>query len=215
MTLNHHLIGEITLSISSLVYFVWFIPQIWLNFKRRDTEGLSMWMHALLLFGYTADLLYGFGREMQWQYRFVTITGLIWLCIQHVQILRYGLHTKYEKINFSIISFIFLMSIIFVIINFTVNHHSKKYYDTAGYISVFCWMTYLFPQMIKNFKEKSTKGLSIWFMILAVSLDFFDITSALMLKWDWPSLLSPMGGVSKKLIVLFQFWYYRKYDELH
>ena len=139
------------------------------------------------------------------------MTGLIWLCIHHIQIFRYGLHTKYQKINFSIISFIFLTSIIFIMINFTVEHHGKKYYDTAGYISDFCWMSYLFPQIIKNFKEKSTTGLSLWFLILAISLNFFDMTSALTLHWDLPSLFGPLIGMSKKLVVLFQFWYYEKY----
>lgn len=207
--MNHHLIGEITLSISTIIYFVWFIPQIWLNFKRHDTEGLSMWMHAILLLGYSADLLYGFGRHMQWQYRMVTIVGLMWLCVQHFQFWRLGLHTRAEKINFSIISILVIFILNFAIMNFLFYHHNKQYYDVAGYVSNFCWLTYLIPQIIKNFKEKSTEGLSLWFIILSLLLNLLDLTSALMLKWDQPSVLNPFIGIGKKAIVLFQMRYYR------
>src|SRR5438445_7099169 len=94
-----HTVGEITVNISSLIYFVWFVPQIWLNYRRKNTDGLSLWMHGLLLLGYSADLLYGFGRDMQWQYRMVTIVGLFFLFIQHYQFGRYGLHSKAIKLN--------------------------------------------------------------------------------------------------------------------
>src|SRR3989338_11149191 len=96
--MTHHVIGEITLSLSTLIYFFWFLPQIYLNFKRKNTDGLSLWMHGLLLLGYSADLLYGFGRHMQWQYRLVTIVGLICLFVQHIQFGKYGLHSKAIKI---------------------------------------------------------------------------------------------------------------------
>ena len=46
-----HQIGEITLSLSTIVYFFWFVPQIILNYKRKSTAGFSLWMHGLLLIG--------------------------------------------------------------------------------------------------------------------------------------------------------------------
>ena len=49
---------------------------------------------CLLLISW-CDLIYGFGREMQWQYRMVTVVGLLSLSIQHYQFGRYGLHTKW------------------------------------------------------------------------------------------------------------------------
>lgn len=208
--LSHHLIGEITLTISSVIYFIWFLPQLWLNFKRKNTDGLSLWMHGLLLLGYSADLLYGFGRHMQWQYRMVTVVGLICLFVQHVQFARFGLHSRAIKNNFIFLSVLVVIVFSYAILNFTVLHHGKKYYDVAGFVSDACWMTFLFPQMFKNFRLKSTAGLSNGFVELAILLSLLDMTSALLLQWDLPSLVNPCVSLLKKSVLAFQIVYYRK-----
>ncbi|PIZ03407.1 MAG: hypothetical protein COY58_09605 [Gammaproteobacteria bacterium CG_4_10_14_0_8_um_filter_38_16] len=207
--MTDHFIGEITLTISSVIYFTWFLPQIYLNFKRKSTDGFSLWMHGLLLLGYSADLLYGFGRDMQWQYRMVTIVGLVCLFVQHFQFARYGLKTKAAVMNFVLLSMLVVIVFSYAILNFTLLHHGKKYYDIAGLISDSCWATYMFPQIIKNFRLKSTKGLSGWFVAISIVLSFFDMTSALMLHWDWPSLLGSSITVLKKSILVFQIFYYK------
>jgi len=205
-----HQLGEITLSISTAIYFVWFFPQIYLNYKRKNTDGLSLWMHGLLLLGYSADLLYGFGRHMEWQYRMVTIVGLFFLFVQHIQFGKYGLHTKSEKINYAVLSVMTVVIFIYAILNFTYLHHGKEYYDIAGFISDICWMLYLFPQIIKNYQQKSTKGLSVWFVVFSIVLSLLDITSTFALHWDWPSVLSECVTLLKKSILVFQMVYYRK-----
>lgn len=207
--ITSHLIGEITLSISSVVYFIWFAPQVWMNFKRKNTDGLSLWMHGLLLLGYSADLLYGFGREMQWQYRMVTIVGLIFLCIQHFQFGKYGLHTKAIILNYLGLSLLTIIVFTYAVLNFTLLHHGKNYYDIAGFISDICWATYVFPQIIKNFKQKSTRGLSVGFVAISIVLSLLDITSTFALHWDWPSVLSECITLFKKSILVFQMMYYR------
>ncbi len=207
--MSAHLIGEITLSISSIIYFIWFLPQIYLNFQRKSIHGFSLWMHGLLLLGYTADLLYGFGRHMQWQYRAVTIVGLFCLLIQHAQFFRYGCKTITEKWNFGVLTSLFFVGIIYAIVNFVFLHHSKQYYDFSGFVSDLCWMTYVLPQIIKNFREHSTEGLSVWFVMLSVILSMLDITSTLALHWDWPSVLSEGITLLKKTVLVFQMIYYR------
>lgn len=213
--MNTHLIGEITLSVSSVVYFIWFLPQLYLNFQRKNTDGLSIWMHGLLLLGYSADLLYGFGRHMQWQYRAVTIIGLLCLFVQHTQFGLYGLHSKAIKINYIILSVATLSVLSYAIFNFTMLHHGKTYYDMAGWLSDVCWTTYLFPQIIKNFYLKSTVGLSVWFVLLSVVLGFLDMTSALTLHWDFPSITNSSIGLLKKAILIFQIMYYQKLTTHH
>lgn len=205
-----HALGEFTLSLSTFVYFLWFIPQIVLNFRRKSTDGLSFWMHGLLLIGYSADLLYGFGRQMQWQYRMVTVVGLFFLFIQHAQFARYGLQTRTQKKSFITLSVFIVMLLVYAILNFTVLHHGKKYYDIAGFISDICWMTYLFPQIIKNYMRKSTVGLSVGFVIIDILLSFLDITSTFTLHWDWPSMLGVCADVMKKSILIIQIIYYRQ-----
>lgn len=208
--ITSHTIGEITLSLSTLIYIIWFIPQIWMNYQRKSTAGLSLWMHGLLFLGYSADLLYGFGRHMQWQYRLVTIVGLIFLFLQHLQFAKYGLRTKALKINYALLSILIIALLVFAIFNFAVTHHSKMYYDRVGYFEDACFWLYAFPQMIKNFQQKSTAGLSMWFVILAVVLSILDLISALTLHWDFPSILNPTVEIFKKSILVAQVYYYRQ-----
>lgn len=207
--MNAHFFGEVTLSISSIVYFIWFLPQIWLNFKRKNMDGLSLWMHGLLFLGYSADLLYGFGRHMQWQYRMVTIVGLFFLFIQHLQFARYDLRSRAQRNHYIFLSVLVVFVFSYAVLNFAFLHHDKKYYDAAGFISDLCWMTYLFPQIIKNYFKKSTVGLSMWFVILDVTLSVLDITSTFALGWDWPSVLNAGVTLLKKSILIFQIFYYR------
>jgi uncharacterized protein with PQ loop repeat len=207
--MTSHALGEITVSISTVIYFFWFVPQLWLNYQRKSTEGLSLWMHGLLLLGYSADLLYGFGRHMQWQYRLVTVVGLIFLFMQHIQFALYDNKTKAEKINYVLLTCVVVAVFTYAVFNFTWLHHGKQYYDIAGFISDVCWMTYLFPQIIKNFYQHSTEGLSVGFITIAVVLSFLDLTSTVTLHWDWPSVLSECITLFKKSILVFQFFYYR------
>lgn len=208
--MNAHLIGEISLSISSFVYFIWFLPQLWMNYKCKNMDGLSLWMHGLLLLGYSADLLYGFGRHMQWQYRAITIVGLIFLFIQHLQFARYDLHSKSQITHYKILSFLVILVFGYALYNFVFIHHSKQYYDISGFISDMCWMTYLFPQIIKNFVNKSVKGLSVTFVILTLLLTVLDGISTFALHWDWPSVLNIFISLAKKSILVFQVLYYGK-----
>ena len=208
--MTSHTVGEITLSISTVIYIIWFLPQLWLNYQRKSTQGLSLWMHGLLFLGYSADLLYGFGRHMQWQYRLVTIVGLIFLFLQHLQFAKYGLKTKIEKINYIILSMVVAVFLFFAIFNFVLTHHTKAYYDTIGYFEDVCFWLYAFPQIIKNFRQKSTAGLSIWFVYFAVVLSILDLISALTLHWDLPSVLNPAVEIFKKSILVFQIFYYRE-----
>lgn len=203
-----HSIGEISVNASLLIYFIWFVPQLVLNAKRRDTEGLSMLMHALLCVGYSADLMYGFGRHMQWQYRAVTVIGLISLTIQHYQFGRYGLHSHREKGSYIAISLIFIGLFCYAIYNIDATHRSKQFYDLAGVVSSTCWFTYMLPQIIKNFMNKSTKGLSMQFVVLSLLLSVCDIISAWTLGWDYPSKIGAPLTLVKKSILLGQGVYY-------
>lgn len=206
--MTSHFIGEMTLSISTIIYIIWFLPQLWMNYQRKSTQGLSLWMHGLLFLGYSADLLYGFGRHMPWQYRLVTLSGLFFLFLQHLQFAKYGLRTQIEKMNYAVLSFFVMIFLLFAIFNFAVTQHTKAYYDTVGYFEDVCFWLYAFPQMIKNFRQKSTAGLSSWFVIFAVVLSGLDLISALTLHWDLPSILNPAVEIFKKSILVFQIFYY-------
>jgi len=205
-----HILGEIALNISTALYLIWFVPQIKMTFNRKSTSGLSLLMHSILMLGYIMDLMYGFGRHLPIQYRLVTIIGLTSLLIEHFQFARYGLQNIIEKRLFYGISLAFLILFISVIFNVFVDVHSKLYYNIAGFISMFCWLAFLWPQIIKNFVNKSTQGLSTSFVWITVITSICDIISAYALNWALPSKISAPVGLIKKSILITQCYYYKE-----
>lgn len=203
-----HEIGEISLNLSAVIYFVCFIPQIRLNLKRESTEGLSLLMNCILILGYLTDLLYGFGLKMPIQYRFTTITTLISLGIIHIQFARYGLRKPADRTLYKLMSLSFSVMIIFIIYDLATEAYSNRYYDIFGLFSTICWSLFLLPQIIENYSSKSTNGLSFGFVLLGAIIYLLDLTSALALGWDYPSVLTPAIGLLQIAIILGQSYYY-------
>lgn len=204
------LIGQISLNTSLCIYLIWFTPQIFLNFKRKNTEGLSLLMHGILCMGYLSDLMYGFGRDMQWQYRMVTLVGLLSLSVQHYQFFRYGLHTAVQKFTYIILSGVYLFVFSYAVIVIYLNYHGKNFYNSIGMLANICWLSYMVPQIVKNYINQSTKGLSVLFVFLSIFLNFCDSTSAWILNWDYPSKIGPAISLLSNTILIIQIVYYAK-----
>jgi uncharacterized protein with PQ loop repeat len=189
---------------------MWFIPQIVLNFKRKNTEGLSIFMHSILFMGYLCDLMYGFGCNMQWQYRMVTVVGLISLSMQHYQIGHYhSNHAKEKRIyKFLTITYPLLFIVCLSVILFS--HFDKSIFDLLGMCTNACWLIYGIPQIIKNYNNQSTLGLSTLFVCFSIFLNLCDSTSAWALHWDYPSRIGPLLALTQNFILLLQVIYYAK-----
>jgi uncharacterized protein with PQ loop repeat len=202
------LLGNITLNISLAIYLVWFVPQLLLNFKRKNTAGLSLWMHGILCIGYLSDLLYGFGRGMEWQYRLVTIIGLAGLIIQHYQFFRYGTQQRSQKISYLVLNMMYLALLGYAVATLIFQQYSAQFYIFAGLLANGCWLVYMAPQIVKNYINQSTAGLSTTFVLLATFLNLCDLNSAWGLGWDYPSKIGPMVALLGNSILLLQIRHY-------
>lgn len=208
-------IAQISLNTSLFIYLIWLLPQIILNFKRQNTKGLSILMHGILCLGYVSDLVYGFGREMQWQYRTITIVGLISLAVQHYQFFRYGLHNEKQKIIYVLLSALYILILCYAIGIIYWGGYSKEFYNFIGMLANACWLSYALPQIIKNYTNQSTEGLSLLFVLFAIFLNVCDATSAWTLNWDYPSKIGPAISFVSNMILIFQVIYYgRRYRQI-
>jgi uncharacterized protein with PQ loop repeat len=204
------LIGNISLNLSWIIYLVWLAPQVLLNFNRKNTMGLSLSMHGILCIGYLCDLMYGFGRGMPWQYRMVTITGLFSLAIQHYQIHRYGLCHRTEKSIYIVLHFIYSAVLIISIYVIYFSHLDQSILDLIGMCANTCWLTYSVPQIIKNYNNQSTIGLSTLFICFSLFINLCDTTSAWTLNWDYPNKVGPLLSIVQNVILIYQVYYYAK-----
>jgi uncharacterized protein with PQ loop repeat len=196
-------IGNITLNISSVCYFIFYLPQILHNLAYKKVDHLSMWMQFILCIATMADLLYGFGRGMPWQYRAVTIVGLISLAIQQWQICWYS-HRSHLKMTLLLGTLLALS--IYCVVHKNLNMTALM---LAGMLAQLGGMVYALPQIMKNFAIRTSDGLSFYFIVLGILLDACDSISAWTLNWDFPSKIGSPLAIAFSLVLLGQFFAYR------
>lgn len=205
-----HTIGLISLNLSTCIYFFWFIPQLALTFKRKKTTGLSFTMHAVLTIGYISDLLYGFGCSLPVQYKLVSMCGLGYLAIQHLQFV------VFNKLNWRmiIITMLLLLFLAFSLHSIVFANRSREFFDDFGMVSNICWFSFMLPQIIKNYQQGSAAGLSINFVVLSIFSTVLDAVAAFALGWDWPSKVGAPIAMLQQFILLSQCLNFRRQTAL-
>ena len=201
------LIGNIALNISFAIYLVLYLPQVIHNFRRRSTDGLSFLMHVILVIGYTADMMYGFGRHMQLQYCLVSIIGLVCLGVQHFQI---GYYDKFSAnyVAASLLLVAWLGYALYAIIGPVLPAHD---YINAGYVAWATGVLYTFPQIWKNYRFASTMGVSLLFIVFDIISSSCDSVSAWCLHWDLPSKIGSPIECLLGFVLLIQVYYFKRY----
>lgn len=201
-------VGAIALNFSLLLYLIWFIPQLILTAKRRTTTGLSLSMHALLMVAYITDLVYGFGRDLPIQYKCVTLFGLSMLVIEHGQFLYFG--DKARATWLHLLTLFFVLLFLFAIYHVTISMHDRAVYDAVGFFSWVCWLAFLWPQIMRNFINRSIVGCSVYTIWLVFLAGVGDCFSAFLLDWDWPSQVGATVSLLPKGLLLLQYFHYQK-----
>jgi uncharacterized protein with PQ loop repeat len=90
-----------------------------------------------------------------------------------------------------------------------------KFSDILGVVAVIITMIYTFlglpAQIVNNYKKKSVAGLSLFLMImLTLTFTIWTLYSYFKELPDWYVFLSNFPGVIFGIIILYQFWFYRK-----
>lgn len=211
----HHyitnIIGKITLNISFLIYLVYFLPQLIHNQKQEGTNQISLMLQLIYFISTCADLCYGFGRNMPWEYKLVSITTYCALITQHWQLRTTYTLKKTSKMQYyalTILSVIVLSIALQQILHLST--WSKETYIICGTISNIGYIIAWLPQILKNHTLKSTTGLSIIFIYLCSSCALLDLISALSLSWDWPSIIGPILIIAATATVIWQKYYFNK-----
>lgn len=200
------LIGNITLNLSFLIYLVLYLPQVIYNMRRKSTDGLSFLMHTILIIGYIADMMYGFGRHMQLQYRLVSMIGLGCLGVQHIQIGYYAKITlNYVMATFLLLGW--LAYALYAIIGPVLPAHD---YINAGYVAWATGVVYTLPQVWKNYRFASAMGVSVLFVVFDILSSTCDTVSAWCLNWDIPSKFGSPIECVLGFVLLIQVYYFSR-----
>jgi len=198
-------ISEITLNISFVFYLIFLLPQIFHNSINKQLKNLSLKFHFVLFFSYLADLLFGFFYNMPWQYKSVSLIGLLCLFIQHFQLAKYYKNNIKTKNIFNLICiFILFILLIGFYCIFQKLLIPKIIVKTLNLISSIGFFVYLIPQLIQNLKNNNALALNINFLILGLLINIFDLLSVFLLNW---TLITKISSFSLKYLInsLFNF----------
>lgn len=185
------MIGLFSLNISFLLHLILYLPQVLHNRSTSHIKYLSVNMHLILFFCYFLDIFYGFASNMQWQYRTVSIVGFSLLIVQYTQIIQY-LITKGNK-HTSRVHILILATTLFCVYHFFANlkgNISTSEALIAGYISKILFIISTIPQIIKNWQVKNKSAISIYFILLSITIACLDTITAWTLNWGWPNKLT-------------------------
>lgn len=203
-------IGYLALNLATSIYLFWLLPQLIHTFKCRQTATLSLFMHSLLMLGYLSDLVYVVGQHLPQQCLWVNLVGLLSLLILHGQFWIYNPWTAKTKKSFMALTLLFALLFMAAIYSTVISKQSVAFYNFMGLFSCFCWLSYLWPQIAKNFARRSTAGLSQQSLYLSALSGLADLVAAFALHFAWPSKVGSLLGLLPKGMMLLQFYYYKK-----
>lgn len=202
-------IGTISLNIAFTLYLIVYIPQIIHNQKSTSIVELSLGLHFLLYISNIFDLFYGFSNNLPWQYKTVSVVGLIQVNVQHLQLIRFFIHTHAVKLTRFCLFFLLAngiaLSYFFAALHGVAAPSLTLFF---GAIARVCGLIYCLPQILKNKLAHSARGISIYFIYLSLLLAILDAISSWTLNWGWPNKLAAPANI---LIMLCIFWQSQKY----
>jgi len=189
------------------------MTQIAHNQKQSNLDGLSKWMHILMYFAYSLDLVYGFHSELPWQYRLISATGWLLLTIQHIQLIY---HFKLKKMHGFAHCYYSLLLIVFVALIYFIGQEPfpVTMISIIGYISQIGFVIAMIPQIIKSKHLKSAQAINITYILFNIVLSFLDLVSAWKLGWGWPNKTGSAALFVLMTILLIQHrqYYSNKYS---
>ncbi|SPO31640.1 uncharacterized protein UTRI_06320_B [Ustilago trichophora] len=80
-----------------------------------------------------------------------------------------------------------------------------------GWVSIACWVIVYSPQMHQNYVSKSAEGLSITFVIIWLAGDALNAAGAWFQGLLWTMIILALYYCACDCVLIFQYWYYRKY----
>jgi uncharacterized protein with PQ loop repeat len=189
--------------ISNSLWLLVFIPQLYTNYKNKNSEALSLLLLFCLIFGDIFSCISAIYKDLNYVIIFSAIYHIFLDIIIILQVIYYRVYNDiltqiyfstnnihfYEYIkflNFSESFFLIFQIILILIITFLLRFLNDDYSlilaDLIAWISTSIFILARIPQILLNHKRQSTQGLSIVsFIIINISSLFFLLSILILL----------------------------------
>lgn len=181
-------------------------PQLWTNYKRGSASGLSHWMLYLRVSAVAYYTVYVFLCQLPLPHKILYPICLTSMALLALQTYRYdALRSKQRLLVYAYIKFFHIIGGLLIMGHW----HPVFAGMLAGWLAVGYGLLSDMPQIVRNWRRKSTAGFNILFATAIGCGGLFDLTLSIMHRLPLPTLLAT-GRVSLAFaIYLFQFFIYR------
>ena len=206
-------LGSISLTISTILYSFWLMPQIVHNKRHNALGNMSFLMHAILVFGCLMDLYYALSLRMPLPYLWVSALSLTLIIVQHIQWYKQPLGENTYP-TFWLLTGIATVLLPLALVNWYYDLTPDSLNVTTGWLANLSFLFYPIPQILKQSRAQCATSISLYFIYLGLVLDLTDLISAIALSWEKPSLFGPLALIGCHCILLVQHYRYQPKKEI-
>ncbi|NBP00059.1 MAG: PQ-loop repeat-containing protein [Proteobacteria bacterium] len=206
-------------SVLSLVcYSVVYLPQMWLIYKTKSSQGISILM---LLFWTQADCLSLMGSiivGLQWN---LIVLGWYHFLVGVVMIVM-AMWYQSNTSRMIVVTIVFVLANVLtcVLLMVLLPQPDLFWGDIIGWVATVVYVVGRFPQLILNHKTKSTEGLSVWMYILTMAGNMSYLLSIVVysqepyyIRTNLPWIILTVLLFFLDVVVLVQIAMYKKQAE--
>jgi len=188
-----------------IIYFFSLWPQIYTNWKTKSAEGLSHRMLYLLAFGSCMSMLYEWFMCLPLAFRIMRPFSLTAVALVIAQAFLYT--SKPQIRRYILLSYAILIGCVAVLgcVGFM---YPTQVGHLVGWIAALVYAFYPIPQVVKNFKRKSTQGLNFAFLTMVFFGNLIEMTAAMLFNLPMQSMVHGLRGMLYYSLFCYQFVLY-------
>ncbi|MBD3231960.1 hypothetical protein GF322_04875 [Candidatus Dependentiae bacterium] len=191
--------------ISEFLFLVALLPQIILNYKIKSVASLSDLFLIMFFSAYSVNVFYIYGLNFPFAYKVLSPLCVLAVLIMIIQKFFYNnILRDLRTVKLYYVAFFFFLIFIPLVILLP-----DKIGHLSGWLLVFFWTLYQFPQIYKIYASKSVIGISFLFLSIIGIANVVELTSAILYGLPTQTYFIAMRGILFYLIYCYQFWLYK------
>ncbi|MDQ5890899.1 MAG: hypothetical protein QG604_773 [Candidatus Dependentiae bacterium] len=178
------------------------LAQVYLNWCKQSTKSLSQWTVFLGISGLMCSLLYDHFMCLPFAYRVMhPLILLAWTMLALQEFWYSGRKSVSKEIAYSYAAVVTIA----LAVLFWGGMYPLEVGFSTGWLFTILYAIFQLPQLIKNQREKSVEGLSIWYVVMLGSAACAELGIAYWRLLPIQSVLNAVRGLLVYTIFIYQF----------